>query len=60
MVDAKKCDRCGEFYEDHSISRHFRVMKDVNRHTTSPSRDFKKRDLCDVCYDSFIAWFESK
>lgn len=44
-MNAKKCDRCGKFYEDTGVRRE--IMLGVDRHPY-PYQWF---DFCDECYE---------
>jgi hypothetical protein len=57
MSDAKKCDRCGEFYEQ-ITTRKYQLRANVNQSSTTPSTDYQTRDLCSECYDGLTEWFE--
>lgn len=49
MSDAKKCDRCGAFYEPHYPTT---IIKRGPRMRTI--------DLCPVCQDSIESWLDLK
>jgi hypothetical protein len=51
MAAAKKCDRCGKFYEKNF--RQIYVVKDKGLCST-------KMDLCDECQKELIDWVEKK
>ena len=51
MSNAKKCDRCGKFYE--KTFRQIYVVKDNGCCNT-------KIDLCDECQKELIDWVEMK
>ena len=46
MSDAKKCDRCGAFYEGYRGKRHYIMEQNSEGYL----------DLCPVCSDSFESW----
>lgn len=50
-MDAKKCDRCGEFYEVYN-TKHYTMHK---RNGVS----WENVDLCPRCYDDFVAFMEN-
>lgn len=47
MADAKKCDRCGEFYEPHYLYDHLSVSKIKNNRNGFPHTVYY--DLCSDC-----------
>lgn len=63
MANAKKCDRCGCYYEDsntellkiHARRKIFIGIKDATRHLDGA---FDKQDLCYNCSSELINWFE--
>lgn len=52
MSDAKKCDRCGAFYEPHYPTNPTTIIKRAPRMRTI--------DLCPVCQDSIESWLDLK
>ena len=48
MSNAKKCDRCGEFYEPRKNKY---IIIDTNKGITRESLD-----LCPMCVTSFVDW----
>ena len=67
MSDAKKCDRCGKFYEKNSISferygtniinGEYTIVSGLSLTTQFPGV-FKPYDLCDECLEQLIDWLE--
>lgn len=55
---AKKCDRCGKFYESYGNSE----MNGVYIISKFDVREsiIKNIDLCRECMNSFIKWYEMK
>lgn len=51
MSDAKKCDRCGAFYDPHHPT--INILKGIGLTT-------KIIDLCPVCQDSLESWLTLK
>lgn len=51
MSDAKKCDRCGAFYEPHNPTVIIEKVTGVRMITM---------DLCPVCQDSIESWLYLK
>lgn len=51
MSNAKKCDRCGAFYEPYYPRIFIKKSKEVNAKTI---------DLCPVCQDSIESWLDLK
>ena len=62
MADAKKCDRCGVFYEYYPI----KVGEDFNGVTTTHTHKDRNRysvdhlDLCQNCSTSLKKWLKDK
>lgn len=50
MADAKKCDRCGEFY----VAKNFRQKLTVR--VNSGSNTWYELDLCDKCHKELQAF----
>ena len=64
MANAKKCDRCGKFY-DTSISRAvpgfwFGVTLDKVQIKTINDNEAYTRDLCDECMDELLEFLKVK
>jgi len=59
MSDAKKCDRCGSYYDSH-LNREYRLQKDTNKGSTTPTANYQARDLCGECYDALAEWYEDE
>ena len=51
MSDAKKCDRCGSFYDPYSPEITIRKVSAITA---------KLIDLCPVCQDSIKSWLYLK
>lgn len=64
MANAKKCDRCGEFYTDRPIALlkcdDGRFKFDFITLTYSPIVAHAHIDLCQRCLDDFCNWLNSK
>lgn len=62
MALARKCDRCGNFYNP-NISRtnkgEFNALKLINRYLTDDFYSIRIYDLCSDCLDSFIKWLNN-
>ncbi len=60
MADAKRCDRCGGFYErmpDERGERSFNVIRMNYMDSFGGGEIPRKRlDLCPYCLDSFLSW----
>lgn len=63
-MNAKKCDRCGKFYENYPIGNQAGVYNAVCRLRVSGSgailADSKHIDLCESCMDEFLNWSKLK
>ena len=55
MTDAKKCDRCGEYY---APSRKSRVIQEY--YATGISRTTNGGDVCPICAAKFEKWWRKK
>lgn len=58
MADAKKCDRCGNYYDENAkhkvtINSCKTVISEVCTYTRS-GHAYKPYDLCDNCIDDFF------
>lgn len=61
MALARKCDRCGGFYnpEIRKANRgEFNAVKLINRDLTNDFYSIRVYDLCPDCRDSFIEWLD--
>jgi len=56
MVDAKKCDRCDEFYTSAGGIRELALYGSGNN-PVRPMKDRNKHDLCKTCYQSLQNWY---
>lgn len=57
MSRAKKCDRCGAFYEENArikVKRNGETFIDGLNTTTSNGFTYKSYDLCDECVDDLM------
>ena len=60
MADAKKCDRCGEYFDpftsnDSETSIHGRFPRNVALYDCHYNR-VENWDICPVCADEFVKW----
>lgn len=60
MANAKKCDRCGEFYLDNEAEHNSRVTKGVA--FIGVHNDFRwgYKDLCDDCQDKLDQFLDGR
>ena len=65
MASAKKCDRCGNYYD--ANTKYSRNMRYICGLSTLKSRGFGyesvqgvEYDLCDECLDSFYDWLKGE
>lgn len=56
MAEARKCDRCGKFYENAEWQKADTV--DGDKFTLVLSGMFRNIDLCPKCQASLLAWWE--
>lgn len=58
-MNAKKCDRCGQLYEENEIDIRnpfrYKITKDCH-----PYPDEIEIDLCDKCREDFIRWLKGR
>ena len=57
-MDAQKCDRCGDFYDDSSFQG--RKIKNIKQSVCIYSETYgryTKMDLCPICLESFAVWW---
>lgn len=63
MASAKKCDRCGEYYEPYNAKND---KEKINGFITANIDDERKYysqdifDLCPICCEHFKKWLENK
>lgn len=60
---AKKCDRCGKFYESYDMvdNREMNGVCIVSKNKFGVRESISKDiDLCIECMNSFIKWYEMK
>jgi len=60
MSDAKKCDRCGTFYEEPFKRREYKLHWNKNFDSTTPSTDFTPVDLCTDCHGKLMEWYNNE
>ena len=63
MALARKCDRCGNFYNPYisrTIKGDFNALKLINCYLTNDFYSNRIYDLCPDCLDSFIKWLNNE
>ena len=63
MALAKKCDRCGNFYESYNTtndSKNINGIMTLNLDEQGRYYEHKPLDLCPNCKDSFEKWLNKK
>ena len=55
---AKKCDRCGKFYEESTDNKSGRFTLSIISRNTYCSNG--SCDICPSCLDELIKWFKNK
>lgn len=64
MASAKKCDRCGKYYDDnqaHTTGTNFGQSRiDGMAFTTTNGAYCKENDLCDECIGLLKEWLKGK
>lgn len=60
-MNAKKCDRCGRFYETNKSTYHGNVIKGICLRVSKSSDDYDycyigDKDLCDKCINLLDKW----
>ena len=58
MADAKKCDRCGDFYEPRKNNSEF-LSVSKHKMTWDTIKPIKHSDLCFTCQLSLLDWFKA-
>ena len=58
MADAKRCDRCGNYYDENKGTRSINgwFVRGVRICTNSKCSDHKYLDLCDDCIEKLYAF----
>lgn len=51
-MDAKKCDRCGNFYEAPNVFRKYRIL--------IRGSNWNTLDLCPECYDTIVSFLKNE
>lgn len=59
-MDAKKCDRCGNFYLSSDIEYPLINAGDTKRQATTIGNSFFAVDMCPSCWNEFAKWWENK
>ena len=65
MAIAKKCDRCGLYYDPYNYEKNaekINGIKLMNIHSDSDNRCFSHGpyDLCPACSNEFMKWFKKE
>lgn len=63
MADAKKCDRCGEFYDPHVHNREdidFNVCERTQFGESGHAFLVQQKDLCDKCHAELFAFIHQQ
>lgn len=71
MSNAKKCDRCGKYFDENNVGTWFPVTKDSDieatpaalcvypdRDSASPSPQPRDYELCDSCWEKLLVWLD--
>ena len=58
MANAKKCDRCGKYYDrNHAKSMNGNFVTSISIITTTPAQYHRVFDLCDECIVDLYKFF---
>ena len=57
MASARKCDRCGKYFDNSSHGFNHIVLNNLN---SISDRYTKSLDLCPSCMDVLISWLQNK
>lgn len=58
-MNAKKCDRCGKYYDIYTDKEIFNSLRRFNLKSLDNCTPFKPYiDLCKECRDEFIEWMD--
>ena len=60
MANAKKCDRCGSYYDEYNIrknSEKINIVMIINIDSKDDYYSHGPYDLCPVCSDELMKWF---
>ena len=57
-MTAKKCDRCGTFYEEYTNNKSGRFTLNVISEDSYWSHS--PYDICPLCLDELMKWFKNK
>ena len=63
MSLAKKCDRCGKFYDEYNFARDDKNINGIMTLNLDDQDDYYAHDpldLCPSCKDSFEKWLNKK
>ena len=63
MALAKKCDRCGKFYDGYNLVKNYKNINGImTLNIDEQGHDYthKPLDLCPRCKDSFEKWLNKK
>ena len=56
-MDAKKCDRCGEFYTEQATYPVVTITRGKTRQVNDIGNSLYSMDLCPECWKSFGEWW---
>lgn len=59
-MDAKKCDRCGAFYDKYGSSKQATEIKIINGDTCNRCACDKSYELCPECMREVETWINEK
>lgn len=59
-MDAKKCDRCGNYYSDDIAKPTVQLTGKITKQINYIGNDCYDCDLCDDCWNKFSEWWEKK
>lgn len=59
-MNAKKCDRCGAFYESYGNRKQANVIKVINADIYGNCPCDKTYDICPGCMEKFETWFAAQ
>lgn len=57
-MDAKKCDRCGRFYEKYGGDKQANAVRKINNDTAILCTCEKTYEVCPECMRDFESWLK--
>ena len=63
MATAKKCDRCGSYYDEYNVQYNAEKINGINLLIIDSNNgyfSYGPHDLCPACSNEFMKWFKKE